>query len=162
MQLGVDNATVLDLGYQGLGRWRENHHVGPMHPEYFAPAPDRARPGEGQAMMAEAGHADTELELISLDDDINRNTCDAVAAQLRDAGIKREADGAAGKYLLEQLDSAIPSRPPSGTCGRSGCRSTPSPTRPAGPWNETAFADPEFDDLLDRVLCHRRRRQAAG
>ncbi len=38
--------------------------------------------------MTEAGHADTELELISLDDDFNRNTCDAVAAQMRDAGIK--------------------------------------------------------------------------
>ena len=43
VQLAVDNATVLDLGYQGLGRVAENHHVGPMHPEYAAPAPDRPR-----------------------------------------------------------------------------------------------------------------------
>ena len=40
------------------------------------------------ALLTEAGQADTELELISLDDDFNRNTCDAVAAQMRDAGMK--------------------------------------------------------------------------
>ena len=28
VQLAVDNATVLDLGYQGLGTVAENHHVG--------------------------------------------------------------------------------------------------------------------------------------
>ena len=39
-------------------------------------------------VLVELGHADTELELISLDDDFNRNTCDAVAAQMRDAGVR--------------------------------------------------------------------------
>ena len=39
------------------------------------------------ALLAEAGQADTEFELISLDDDLVRNTCDAVAAQMRDAGL---------------------------------------------------------------------------
>ena len=38
--------------------------------------------------MAEAGMADYEHELISIDDDWRKNTTDAVAAQLRDAGIK--------------------------------------------------------------------------
>ena len=83
----VDNAVVLDLGYQGLGTVAENHHVGPMHPEYAELPPPARDPDEAKALMTEAGHADTELELISLDDDFNRNTCDAVAAQLRDAGI---------------------------------------------------------------------------
>ena len=42
VQLAVDNAIVLDLGYQGLGRKsRENHHVGPMHPGVFRAAADR-------------------------------------------------------------------------------------------------------------------------
>ena len=88
VQLAVDNATVLDLGYQGLGTVADNHHVAPIHPEYAelkAPARD---PEKAMALLTEAGHADTELELISLDDDFNRNTCDAVAAQMRDAGMK--------------------------------------------------------------------------
>ena len=56
VQLAVDNATVLDLGYQGLGRVAENHHVGPMHPEY-APLPPIARDAEkAKALMTEAGH----------------------------------------------------------------------------------------------------------
>ena len=43
-----------------------------MHPEYVElPAPARD-PAKAKALMAEAGHADTELDLISLDDDLNR------------------------------------------------------------------------------------------
>jgi ABC-type transport system substrate-binding protein len=38
--------------------------------------------------MKEAGMEDYEHELISIDDDWRKNTTDAVAAQLRDAGIK--------------------------------------------------------------------------
>jgi len=36
--------------------------------------------------MAEAGMADYEHELISIDDDWRKNTTDAVAAQLRGCG----------------------------------------------------------------------------
>ena len=38
--------------------------------------------------MAEAGQADFEHELITVDDDWQKNTGDAIAAQLREAGIK--------------------------------------------------------------------------
>ena len=37
-------------------------------------------------MIADAGHADTTFELISIDDGYRKDTTDAVAAQLRDAG----------------------------------------------------------------------------
>ena len=39
------------------------------------------------ALMAEAGMADFEHEIISLDDGWEKDTTDAVAAQLRDAGM---------------------------------------------------------------------------
>ena len=38
--------------------------------------------------MAEAGQADFELDLITIDEDWHKNTGDAIAAQMRDAGIK--------------------------------------------------------------------------
>ena len=69
--------------------WPRTTTSAPMHPEYVELLPPIARdPEKAKALMTEAGHADTELELISLDDDFNRNTCDAVAAQMRDAGMK--------------------------------------------------------------------------
>ena len=52
-----------------------------------APLQDKAHAEQAKALLAEAGHTDTEFEIISIDDDWRRNTTDATAAQMRDAGI---------------------------------------------------------------------------
>ena len=70
-----------------MGQVAENHHVCPIHPEYAKLPPLVVDPAGAKAAVAEAGHADTEFELISLDDGWQAATCDAVAAQIRDAGI---------------------------------------------------------------------------
>jgi peptide/nickel transport system substrate-binding protein len=86
VQLAVDNQVVLQIGYGNAGVVAENHHVGPMHPEYFE-LPKVARdPQKAMDLLEEAGQADYEFELISIDDDWRRNTTDAIAAQMRDAG----------------------------------------------------------------------------
>ena len=80
-----------NLGY-GNGRqvsWRQNHHVGPAHPEYadVGACQSLTQPAH-MALLKEAGMEDYEHELLSIDDAWRKNTTDAVAAQLRDAGIK--------------------------------------------------------------------------
>ncbi|MFO1144442.1 MAG: ABC transporter substrate-binding protein [Amaricoccus sp.] len=148
VQLGVDNSTVLDLGYQGLGTVAENFHVGPMHPEY-APLPPIARdPAKAKQMMADAGHADTEIELISLDDDINRNTCDAVAAQLRDAGIKVKRTVLPGNTFWNNW-TGYPFSSTEWNMRPLGVQVYALAYKSGEAWNETAFSDPEFDKLLD-------------
>jgi peptide/nickel transport system substrate-binding protein len=87
IQMAVANPVVLELGYAGRGTTAENHHVCPIHPEYAELPPQVVDPAAAKALMAEAGHADTEFELISIDDGWQTGTCDAVAAQVRDAGI---------------------------------------------------------------------------
>ncbi|MBP7000905.1 ABC transporter substrate-binding protein [Amaricoccus sp.] len=147
VQLAVDNQVVLDLGYQGLGRKADNHHVGPMHPEYFElPAPARD-PAKAKALMAEAGHADTEIELISLDDDFNRNTCDAVAAQLRDAGINCKRTVLPGNTFWNNW-TGYPFSSTEWNMRPLGVQVYALAYRSGEPWNETGFADPEFDALL--------------
>src|SRR5690606_34554323 len=47
----VDNAIVLELGYNGLGTVAENHHVCPIHPEYYALAPVVPDPAGGKALV---------------------------------------------------------------------------------------------------------------
>ncbi|TJV07996.1 MAG: diguanylate cyclase, partial [Mesorhizobium sp.] len=88
LQLAVDNAVVLQLGYGNAGTVAENHHVSPIHPEYFELAKIARDPAKAKALMAEAGQADFEHELITVDEDWHKNTGDAIAAQMRDAGIK--------------------------------------------------------------------------
>ncbi|MDZ4093288.1 MAG: ABC transporter substrate-binding protein, partial [Paracoccaceae bacterium] len=87
IQMAVSNDIVLELGYAGLGKPAENHHVCPIHPEYAQLPPQAVDAAAAKALMADAGMADHEFELISIDDGWQTATCDAVAAQIRDAGI---------------------------------------------------------------------------
>ena len=90
LQLAVDNQVLLDLGQNGQGIVAENHHVAPVHPEY-TPMPPLMRDVEAaQSLMEEAGMTDFVHELTSLDSGITRDTADACAAQLRDAGFNVE------------------------------------------------------------------------
>ena len=88
LAMAVDNSVCLELGYAGLGTPAENHHVCPIHPEYAELPKQKVDPAGAKALMAEAGMADFEHELISIDDNWRKDTTDAVAAQLREAGIK--------------------------------------------------------------------------
>lgn len=152
VQLAVDNATVLDLGYQGLGQVAENHHVGPMHPEY-APLPPIARdPERAMALLAEAGKETTEIELISLDDDFNRNTCDAAAAQMRDAGMNVKRTVLPGNTFWNNW-TGYPFSSTEWNMRPLGVQVYSLAYRTGVPWNETGYSNPEFDALLDQSLA---------
>lgn len=151
VQLAVDNAVVLDLGYQGYGLVAENMHVGPMHPEY-APLPSVERdPDAARALLKQAGRSDFEFEIISLDDDLVRNTCDAVAAQMRDAGFKvKRTILPASTYWANWR--TYPFSATEWTARPLGVQVYALAYRSGVPWNETGFSDPEFDRLLDKAL----------
>ena len=161
VQLAVDNATVLDLGYQGLGRVAENHHVGPMHPEY-APLPPIARDAEkAKALMTEAGHIDTELELISRDDDFNSATCDAVAAQMRDAGLKVKRTILPGNTFWNNW-TGYPFSATEWNMRPLGVQVYALAYRTGGAVERDRLRQRGVRHPPDRGLRHRRRRQAAG
>ncbi|MFT7107326.1 MAG: peptide/nickel transport system substrate-binding protein, partial [Yoonia sp.] len=84
--MAVDNAVCLELGYSSLGEVARNQHVGPMHPAWADVPRIAYDPAGALALLTEAGMADFEMEIVSIDDDWRKNTTDAVAAQLRDAG----------------------------------------------------------------------------
>ena len=151
VQRAVDNEVVLDLGYQGLGAVAENHHVGPMHPEY-AELPPVGRDAErALAMLEEAGAADHEFELISLDDDVVRNTCDATAAQMRDAGFNVTRTILPGNTFWNNW-LGFPFSATEWNMRPLGVQTYQLAYRSGVAWNETGFSDERFDALLDEAL----------
>lgn len=152
LQLAVDNAAVLQLGYGGLGEPAENHHVCPIHPEY-AKLPAVARDIEkAKALMAEAGQASFEHEIITVDEEWEKNTGDAIAAQLREAGIPTKRTVLPGstfwndwmKYPYSLTNWAM--RPLAVQVLVLAYKSD-------GTWNESGFSDATFDAKLTEALA---------
>ncbi|MEM1233207.1 MAG: ABC transporter substrate-binding protein [Pseudomonadota bacterium] len=145
--LAIDNATCLTLGFADNGSVAENHHVSPIHPEYAAlPAPE-TDPAAALALMEEAGMADFEHELISIDDDWRRATCDAAAAMLRDAGIQTRRTVLPGSTFWNDW-SQYPFSATDWAQRPLGVQVLALAYRSGEAWNETAFANEEFDTLL--------------
>jgi peptide/nickel transport system substrate-binding protein len=152
IQRAVDPAVVLELGYNGLGTTAENHHACPVHPEYaeipkVAPDPAGLKPA-----LEAAGMADTEFELISLDDGWEAASTDAVAAQLRDAGANIKRTVMPGSTFWNDwqkypFSSTTWNHRPLAVQNMSLAYTS------TGSWNETGMANPEFDAAMTRALA---------
>jgi peptide/nickel transport system substrate-binding protein len=152
LAMAVDNNVLLELGFSGNGTVAENHQVAPIHPEYAElPAPV-FNPAGAAALMEDAGMASFEHELISIDDTWRRNTSDAAAAMWRDAGLNVKRTIIPGatfwndwtKYPLSTTDWA--QRP-------LGVQVLALAFCSGEPWNESGFANAEFDSLLADALA---------
>ena len=148
LAMAVDNNVCLELGLNNIGITAENHHAGPMHPEYD-PSVGRLPydPAKAKALMEAAGMMDFEHEVISIDGGYRKDTTDAVAAQLRDAGFKVKRtilpgstfwnDWAKYPYSSTNWNHRPLATQVWGLAYRSG-----------EAWNEFGWNNPEFDALL--------------
>lgn len=151
-QLAVDNATILKLGLGDHGSVAANHHVSPIHPEYADIGPSSRNLDEAKKLFGEAGKADFEYELISVDDEWQKTTADAIAAQMREAGIKVKRTVLPASTYWNDWNKY----PFSCTewLGRPlGVQVLALAYKSGGAWNESAFSDQKFDDLLDKALA---------
>lgn len=146
--MAVDNAVCLELGVNGKGIPADNCHVGPIHPEHD-PSVTRIPhdPAKAKALMDEAGMGDYEHVLLSIDDDWRRNTTDAVAAQLRDAGIKVKREVLPGSTFWNDW-AKYPFSSTNWNHRPLGTQVLGLAYRSGEAWNESGFANEEFDTLL--------------
>jgi peptide/nickel transport system substrate-binding protein len=152
LQMAVDNATVLKLGFDNRGTVGENHHVAPIHPEYYE-LPKKSRDIAGaKKLMTDAGQIDFEHDIITSDEEWYKNTGDAIAGQLREAGFKVKRTILPGatfwndwtKYPFSLTDWNM--RP-------LGVQVLALAYRTGEAWNETAYSNPEFDAKLEKALA---------
>jgi len=146
----VDLSVVLELGMNGQGMTGENHHVCPIHPEYAELPPMVVDKAAAMARLEAAGHADTNFTIISLDDGLGRFTCDAVAAQMRDAGMTVTREVLPGSTFWNDWLN-FPFSATEWNHRELGVQILNLAYRSGVAWNETGFSNAEFDTLLDQA-----------
>ena len=150
LQMAVNNEIVLELGYNDLGTVADNHHVCPIHPEYAETGGTPFDPAQARAMIEAEGLGDHEFELISIDDDWQAATCDSVAAQIRAAGINiRRTILPGATFWNDWLN--YPFSATNWAMRPLGVQVLNLAYRGGVAWNESGFANAEFDALLDEA-----------
>ncbi|MEM6594551.1 MAG: ABC transporter substrate-binding protein [Pseudomonadota bacterium] len=148
LAMACDNNVLLELGLAGIGRPADNCHVGPVHPE-FDPEVGRIPhdPAGAKTLMEEAGMADYEHELISIDGGYRMDTTDAVAAQLRDAGINVKRTIMPGSTFWNDW-AKYPFSSTNWNHRPLGTQVLSLAYRSGEAWNEFGWSNAEFDALL--------------
>ncbi len=152
LQMATDNAIVLELGYNDEGEPAENHHVCPIHPEYAEMPPLEVDRDAARAMIEAEGHGDTEFELISVDEAWQAATCDAIAAQVRDAGINVRRTILPGATFWNDW-TAYPWSATEWLMRPLGVQVLALAYRTGEAWNESAFSNEEFDTVIGQALA---------
>ncbi|MEO1398182.1 MAG: ABC transporter substrate-binding protein, partial [Pseudomonadota bacterium] len=150
LALACDNAAILTLGNAGLGVPAENHHVCPIHPEYAKLPPISRDMAAAKKLAEEAGMADYEHELTSIEGDWRKDTTDVVAAQLREAGLKVKRTVLPGSTFWNDW-AKYPFSSTNWNMRPLGVQVLALAYKSGVAWNESGFANAEFDKLVDEA-----------
>jgi peptide/nickel transport system substrate-binding protein len=152
IQKCCDARRNLDIAHRGLGQVGEHHHVARIHPEYFALPEYTQDIEQARALLAQAG-------LSGLEVSCNVGNTEGTWEQDSVAVLKEDAAKAgidirinvmpAAKYWDEW--TSAPFSLTSWTHRPLGTMALSLAYRSGVPWNETAYANPEFDRLLTQA-----------
>lgn len=150
IQLAIDNGVVMTLGIDGQGEVAQNHHVGPMHPEYAELPPIARDAARARALLEEAGQLDHEFELISVEADYRKESSDAAAQQMREAGFKVKRTVIPESSFWNDW-TKYPLATTNWNARPLGIQTYALAYKTGTAWNETGFSDPEFDALVEKA-----------
>jgi len=147
LAMAVDNSICLELGIAGHGIPAENHHVAPIHSDYADIGKPTFDPAAARSLMKQAGMLNYEHELFSIDDSWRKDTTDAVAAQLRDAGFKVKRTVLPGSTYWNDWNT-YPFSSTNWNHRPLGVQLLGLAYQSGVAWNESGFNNPRFDSLL--------------
>jgi len=153
IQAAIGLKRYPELVYGGRGQLGEHHHVSPIHPEYFElPLPERDVE-KGKRLMAEAGYeggVDLSIDVGNTNGPWQQQVCEIMKEQLAEIGVNLSLNVMPSSKYWEVWDktpfgfTAWTHRPLGTMVLSLGYRS-------GVPWNETNYANPEFDAALDEA-----------
>ncbi len=150
VQKTCDAQRQLDIAHRGLGILGEHHHVATIHPDYFALPPFEPDIEGAKKLLAEAGYPDG-IELTC-----NVGNTDGVWEQDSVAVLKEDAAKAGININMNVMPMAqywdvwtkAPLSITSWTHRPLGVMVLGLAYRSGVPWNESSYANPEFDQAL--------------
>lgn len=154
VQLSADNAAMLRLAHRGHGSLADHHHVSALQPD-FGRLPTQARDvASARALLAEAGYPDgIDLELV-LGNTTGRweqDVAQVLQQNLAEAGIRLALKVVPATEYWSVWDK-VPFGMTSWGHRPLGIMTLDLGYRSGSSWNESGFADADFDALLDTAM----------
>jgi len=149
LRLAVDTKSVLKLAYRDLGLAAQHHHVCDIHPEFAKLPPFERDVAGAKKLLAEAGHAGgLDLEIACKSDPSWELTAvQAMVEQWKEAGIRVKINVMPAAQYWDVWDK-VPFGFTEWTHRPLGVMVLALAYRGDVPWNESGYANPEFDRLL--------------
>ena len=151
LALAVNNDICLELGYAGRGTVAANHHVSPIHPAYADIGPADYDPTKALEMAKATGLDGIVHDLTTVDDEWQRNTGDAVAAQLEDAGFRVRRTILPGARFWDNWKT-FPFSATQWNHRPLDVQVLVLAYRSGAVWNETGVANITLDSLIDLAM----------
>ena len=150
VQKTCDAKRQLDIAHRGLGIVAEHHHVATIHPEYFALAPFKQDIAGAKKLLAEAGYPN------GIEVSCNVGNTEGVWEQDSVAVLKEDAAKAGITINMNVMPQAqywdvwtkAPLSLTSWTHRPLAVMVLGLAYRTGVPWNESSYANPEFDAAL--------------
>ena len=152
MQKSIDRAAIKALVYPDGGDVGEDHHVAPLHPEYFALPPIKRDIAGAKALLKEAGAEKLEVtvDVGNTEGPWQQQMVEAMRDQMAEAGIKLNLNVMPADKYWEIWDKTA--------FGATSWTHRPLGTmvlslayRTGVPWNESHYSNKEFDAALNEA-----------
>ncbi len=152
LRLATDPEKTLQIAHKGVGAAAEHHHVCQVHPDYKKLAPMGYNPDAAKKLLAEAGFPDgLEVEIVCKPDPSwEQAAVEAMAEQWKAGGFKPKINVMPSNKFWEVWDK-VPFGFTEWTHRPLGFMVLALAYRTGVPWNESAYSNAKFDELLSKA-----------